>query len=346
MKKQTKHIAFLISFGLILIILFFSTIHVYVNFRIKTGRIPNTSQFWKEYYYVNYTDSFIEGSSTKIYEYDSLLGWRIKPNYSTTTFCNDKTFTSDSLGIRKNGHQSLASKKTILFIGDSFVEGCEVSDFNTLPAFIEQLDSSYHVINAGVGGYGFDQIYLYMKRLLHVFSPNIIVLGYVNADIDRVHLSFRDYYKPYFTLDKDSLMLHNEHIEDSKTFKNNYTSPNRLGLFFEVSKHNNIHQKNVHLSSKLIEAMDAYARSKNFPFYIYFLPTTTDFINSESNLNQVRLFGKVTNSFNKNQIFSASDYIIDRKELIPKREGHWDSTGNYFLAQYFVDSVLPNIITK
>ncbi|MCB0541439.1 MAG: hypothetical protein KDE33_28285, partial [Bacteroidetes bacterium] len=87
--RKFSSILLLIGVTFSIITIVYLAINTYVN-----TRIPNTSQFWKAYYIQNHTDSFMNNSVLKIYQYDSLLGWQIKPNYSTNTFCNDKTFTS------------------------------------------------------------------------------------------------------------------------------------------------------------------------------------------------------------------------------------------------------------
>lgn len=78
------------------------------------------------------------------------------------------------LGIRGS---FLPKKKNVLCLGCSFTEGSGLKDKDTYPGKLEELidNNSYHVINAGLPGYGIFQIYKLFEDLIKE-KPEIIIL--------------------------------------------------------------------------------------------------------------------------------------------------------------------------
>jgi hypothetical protein len=54
------------------------------------------------------------------------------------------------------------------------------------------------VLNLGVHGYGHDQMLLYLREEGLRYRPDVVLLGFVQIDMPRNQLSFRDYAKPRF----------------------------------------------------------------------------------------------------------------------------------------------------
>ena len=78
--------------------------------------------------------------------------------------------------------------KRIALVGDSFIEGIQVELEKTVA---KQLESnlgkeSFQVINFGVGGYGMDQKFLYIKEKVVVFNPDTIILFLSSNDLDDI----------------------------------------------------------------------------------------------------------------------------------------------------------------
>lgn len=115
-------------------------------------------------------------------------------------------------GIRSNGNvkmDTIFNKKSILVVGDSFTFGDEVSDHETWPAQLET-KTGKKVINAGVFGYGLDQIILRAESLLPIYKPDTVIVAFVPDDIRRCILSVRTGVpKPYFLLENGELALKN-----------------------------------------------------------------------------------------------------------------------------------------
>ena len=101
----------------------------------------------------------------------------------------------------------------IVALGDSMTEGYAVGNDETWPAHLERL-TGRRVLNAGVRGYGLDQIVLRAERIVPELKPSTVVLAFIADDILRTALSVRDARgKPYFIPEGEGLALHNVPVE-------------------------------------------------------------------------------------------------------------------------------------
>ena len=97
----------------------------------------------------------------------------------------------------------------ILAVGDSFTFGAEVADLETWPAQLQKI-TGRRVLNAGVSGYGFDQIVLRAEALAPVYRPEAIVVAFIADDIRRTEMRrLWSADKPYFALEGDTLVARN-----------------------------------------------------------------------------------------------------------------------------------------
>ena len=111
------------------------------------------------------------------------------------------------LGITsKTPYEKEFKEGTILFFGDSFVQGMGAIE-ERIPQQLDMLLPDRRVLNYGVGGYGVDQILLRFRETHPSFRNPIIVLGIFMMDLDRSILSVRTSQKPYFVLENEELVL-------------------------------------------------------------------------------------------------------------------------------------------
>ena len=101
----------------------------------------------------------------------------------------------------------MRGRRPILLFGDSFsacVEGVECFE-----SLLEGSDfgEDYAILNYGVGGYGLDQIWMLMERVLPLYPDAIVIIGVMSDDVDRAHLSMREASKPMFQVVDDTLLL-------------------------------------------------------------------------------------------------------------------------------------------
>jgi hypothetical protein len=132
---------------------------------------------------------------------DPVLGWTLRPHNS------DDGHTTIAHGIRRNFEETDVRTGAILAVGDSFTEGWEVEDDESWPAHLENLLAT-PVVNAGVGGYGTDQIVLRAEQLLPVVQPRVLIVGILEFSIFRAAHSHFGAPKPYFTIEAGELRYH------------------------------------------------------------------------------------------------------------------------------------------
>jgi lysophospholipase L1-like esterase len=142
------------------------------------------------------------------FAYDPTLGWAPIPGSSGTMLGKPLSFSA--AGTREqNRDRPPASSRLIIAFGDSMTEGFAVGNDETWPAHLERL-AGRRVLNAGVRGYGLDQIVLRAERMIPEIKPSTVVLAFIADDISRTALSVRDARgKPYFVPDGEGLALRN-----------------------------------------------------------------------------------------------------------------------------------------
>lgn len=142
---------------------------------------------------------------------DPELGWVPRPNQILHNA--GKTCSINELGAR--GHAPFIrdpSRFLVLAVGDSFTFGSDADDADTWPALLEGLDPRIQVLNLGVSGYGTDQMALRLERALQTFRPDLVVAAFIEDDLKRSLLGFRDFKKPKFACEGEELRLTNTPI--------------------------------------------------------------------------------------------------------------------------------------
>jgi hypothetical protein len=74
------------------------------------------------------------------------------------------------------------------------------------------LGPQVEVLNLGVHGYGHDQMLVYLREEGLRYHPDIVIVGFVQDDMERNMLEFRDYAKPRFELVDGALALRNSPV--------------------------------------------------------------------------------------------------------------------------------------
>lgn len=143
----------------------------------------------------------LAGRDAGRYLQDERLGHLPRPGYAATGI------TINAQGLRSTGASVAPPEAPILAVGDSFTFGDEVTDNETWPAALQHLVER-PVLNAGVSGYGFDQIVLRAEALAPQVKPAAIVVAFIADDIRRTEMRrLWSADKPYFDLDGDRLTL-------------------------------------------------------------------------------------------------------------------------------------------
>lgn len=140
--------------------------------------------------------------------YDPLLGYKPRPGAGGGENPWGRKVTITAEGFRSNGSPEALSGSPVLALGDSFTFGDEVNDDESWPAFLEKL-LGRPVLNAGVFGYGLDQMVLRAEQLLDKVTPALLIVSITPDDIFRCEFSYRYAWKPYFDLVDADLALRN-----------------------------------------------------------------------------------------------------------------------------------------
>ena len=119
---------------------------------------------------------------------DGSLGWRHAANVSKP-FVNEfgeRAFTvQNEYGHRGKTYPptKTGGKYRILVLGDSFTEAVQVGEADLFTSLMEAAHDGLEVLNAGVGGYGTIQEYLYLVREGLRFNPDLVLLMIFENDL-------------------------------------------------------------------------------------------------------------------------------------------------------------------
>ncbi|MEJ8842726.1 hypothetical protein WG954_10065 [Lacibacter sp. H375] len=133
------------------------------------------------YYRYFSSDNFISWKG-RMYERDSLLGYRMRPdNFSSLVYDLKQPVPvkTDRNGFRvaHTGEQFSDVNKPVdlLFLGCSFTFGSACKAEETFP-YIVARESGMNYINAAVGGYGLAQMMLLANQLIPKYKPRYIII--------------------------------------------------------------------------------------------------------------------------------------------------------------------------
>ena len=138
-------------------------------------------------------------------QFDSVLGWTSKkdnPEMNQQGFRDAKDFYRSDSGL---------DRTRVLILGDSFMWGAGVGRDENVPNLLQtQLKDKYDVFNLSAPGWGIDQMYLAYQQYKDVLNPHIVILAFIDDDVDRVleaYRRFEGYNKPSFAIKDGQLVL-------------------------------------------------------------------------------------------------------------------------------------------
>ena len=127
---------------------------------------------------------------------DTRLGFVGRPNYVSS----DGELTYDARGRRPTPAPAGAAlaEPPILVVGDSYAQGNEVNDAEAWPSRLQGL-TGQRIVNAGMSGYGIDQMVLRAEIVAAEVKPAAIVLSFIADDARRAEMKrVWGVEKPYF----------------------------------------------------------------------------------------------------------------------------------------------------
>lgn len=145
--------------------------------------------------------------------FDPDLGWTIRPNSVKTQY------RSNSQGLRATREYGLEpppDKVRIEAFGDSFTHASNVPTGFTWEERLEEIDPGLEVMNFGIPGAEISQGFLRYRREGVRYHPDLVLIGFMSENINRMVNEFRPFYfprgsipfsKPRFELRGDRLVL-------------------------------------------------------------------------------------------------------------------------------------------
>jgi len=216
------------------------------------------------------------GERSLTYGYDAELGWAPIPN-SSATVTTERTIHAqhNSLGLRDIELEP-DGRPVIMFIGDSFVWGVDAEADERFTNLLRARLPNHTIVNAGVSGFGTDQEFLLTKRIWDKIKPDVLVLMFCSANDRRdnsTNVRYDDYQKPYFTIEGDALVAHNQPVPKSRQLyiKQNWIVRHSFVARVLVSAYVEIAHPRVTVpdpTEKLVDALQDFTQAHGARFLV------------------------------------------------------------------------------
>jgi hypothetical protein len=163
------------------------------------------------------TENKVIDETRHLFEYDEVLGWKLKPGARARQAYGefDVVYRTNKEGFRDDrdySYEKQSGRKRAVVLGDSFAFGVGVENRETFAKLLEA-ETPYEVFNLGVSGYDPGQYLLLLKGTGLRYNPDLIVIAlYLGNDISDLlldHYSAGIWYKPFFVLEKEKLVVKN-----------------------------------------------------------------------------------------------------------------------------------------
>jgi hypothetical protein len=163
----------------------------------------------------------------------------------------------------------------IVALGDSFTFGQCVADDESFAAQLERRIAPGEVLNLAVHGYGHDQMLLRLRRDGLPYAPDLVLLGFFNADVERNQLSFRDYAKPHFRLSGGRLVLENVPVPSPEEFAARFhlRTANYARMLRDTLFEGRLERRNKRRTEAILRAMAAESRAAGARLVLVYLPS-------------------------------------------------------------------------
>lgn len=357
------------SVGIIVVITLFLTEILLQIVRLKKdaigrtflGRLSESVEppfSWERYFLSNHA-SGREGvipnvAQDGLHQPHPTRGWGLKPNNKVQR--RGKTYTTNGQGYRSLHEYGYDSREYgVMVVGDSFTFGDGIDDADAWPYLLQQMDKRLNVFNMAGSGYGVDQMYITLMEEASIYRPKLIIAAFIDDNLRRSMLYFRDYKKPRFEIKGDRLILTNTPVGSveeviSEISQSDDNADSTVVLINILNKirwklddtdyvrqpvrsdlENGCRDDCRTLNDRLFENMAAIAKKNSADFLMIYLPYGQEIFDRE-------YFGYGEEYFNnyKNKPGHDNFFLTPRKELLganfPKSEGHYRRDENKLLA--------------
>jgi hypothetical protein len=179
---------------------------------VRATRGWETLTHWPNLVVQARTLSWARGDSSRAVP-DTRLGFVGRPNFVSSD--GELTYDARSLRPTPAPEGVTLAEPPVLVVGDSYAHGDEVRDSETWPARLQALIGR-RVINAGMSGYGIDQMVLRAEIVAAEAKPAAIVLSFIADDARRAEMKrVWGAEKPYFESVDGKLVVRNQPVPPS-----------------------------------------------------------------------------------------------------------------------------------
>ncbi len=141
-------------------------------------------------------------------------GWALRPGFDGVFHGVQTTVNARGYRGRVHPFERTPGRTRIVMLGDSITFGIGVRDSEVFSAILEARNSNFEIVNLGIDAYGTDQELLVLEHEGLRYRPEIVVLnmGIANDVADNYIPEEAPFPKPYFTLEGETLQLHDENV--------------------------------------------------------------------------------------------------------------------------------------
>lgn len=281
-----------------------------------------------------------------LYQFDSGLGWVLRPHYS------QDGIEVNSLGFRSSREFDFGrtDQKNIMLLGDSMIFGKDVPQPQIFSELLNAEATDFTFINAGVNGYSTWQEYLTLKRFVDRIQPRMVILFYTQAN-DLDWNMRRDSFHPGVTLQEDQL------ISGGVSRNNQITFYKRL-LSYRLLDHMFLHGSDLHyfihrldfllrgkdsqgwrVARKILSEFSRLGDEKGFSIIVIDIPNIRQLRNVWPSQRHRQLLREACLDENFTYHDLADYYPKDFEKLLLPDHHHWNPDGHRFVAEHVKEIV-------
>lgn len=302
------------------------------------------------------------------YENDPYRDFKLTENFDKKWKTDEFTvdFKISSMGLRDREYEKKEPNEIrIILLGDSFIFGQGVNSADSLPKQLEKKlnsertsedDPKYSVINAGIPGYGTDNIYNYLIHgRLYELEPDMVILGFYEGNDFHDNLGHTDLfvyrgYKVHKSWKGNKLLFLRYMLYKSALITNLYVKSgnarkdkscetirnNQLQVY--MTSKNDITKKAYSITEELLVNISDELRAKRIPFVVFthgimlLSEEMTPCINEkEYGVGEVYSFINKIGKKHNFSVISVHDKLMELDnpgKLFLEKDGHWSVYGN------------------
>lgn len=276
---------------------------------------------------------------------DNDFGWVLNRD-NPVKARNGVIYKANKQGFRDDKNFNLINhdpeKIRIMILGDSFTFGILVKQENTFSGFLQKkLGKKYEVFNLTVPGWGVDQMYLAYKKYAPIIKPHVVILMFIDDDVDRSFEAFNIYIrtnKPSFRIKNDHFILRkpSENILFDKIITKSYILN---ALYCKIYRR--FYSKK--LAELIFSDMRKSTYNNNEKFIVLRCPTFKNVMDGNIKqflkyhfLNFKKFFKKINASYLEVCENVKKIPKVEREKLYIKDNGHFTEKGNELIADYVI----------